>query len=81
MSHDYNSANTAIGQGGKSGGDASGFASAGAGTLGAAGGGLSGFNSSHSGDASGGSVGSSASAMAGGDVTDNTSIGSINISS
>jgi hypothetical protein len=81
MSFDHNTTNTGIGQGGKSGGDASGIAMAGAGSMGSSTGGVSGYNASHSGDASGGFMGSSASAMSGGDVTDNTSIGSININS
>ena len=69
-------ANTRISQGGKSGGDTSGFAGVSTGAFGAVGGGDAQYGSSAD---AGMSVG--ASGMAAGDVTDNTSIGSININS
>ena len=69
-------ANTNISQGGKSGGDTSGLVGVGVGAFGdLSGGKSSGFSSADAGM----SVG--ASGMSGGDVTDNTSIGSININS
>jgi hypothetical protein len=69
-------ANTNISQGGKSGGDTTGLVGVGVGAAGALGGGYASDNSSAN---AGMSVG--ASGMSGGDVTDNTSIGSININS
>jgi hypothetical protein len=69
-------ANTNISQGGKSGGDTSGLVGVGVGAAGALGGGYASGNSSADAGMSVGATG-----MAGGDVTDNTSIGSININS
>jgi hypothetical protein len=68
--------NTNISQGGKSGGDTSGLVGVGVGAAGSLGGGFA--SGSSSADA-GMSVG--ATGMSAGDVTDNTSIGSININS
>jgi hypothetical protein len=68
--------NTNISQGGKSGGDTSGVALSSTGAFGSLGGGLA--SSGSSADAS---MGVNSSAMGAGDVTDNTSIGSININS
>jgi hypothetical protein len=78
MSDNYASggANTNISQGGKSGGDTSGLVGVGVGAAGSLGGGFAYGNSSAD---AGMSVG--ASGMSGGDVSDNTSIGSININS
>ena len=79
---------TSVNQSGKSGGDTSGFATAGSSAL--SGGGFAGTgvlsdkaagSMSLSASADGGYSNSGASAMAGGDVTDNTSIGNININS
>jgi hypothetical protein len=69
-------ANTNISQGGKSGGDASGFVGVGVGAAGSLGGGDAFGNSSANAGMSVGATG-----MASGDVSDNTSIGSININS
>ena len=69
-------ANTNISQGGKSGGDTTGLVGVGVGASGFAGGGYASGNSSADGSFSAGATGQSA-----GDVTDNTSIGSININS
>jgi hypothetical protein len=68
--------NTNISQGGKSGGDTSGLVGVGVGAAGDLSGGTSYLGSSA--DAS---MGVGATGMAGGDVSDNTSIGSININS
>jgi hypothetical protein len=68
--------NTNISQGGKSGGDASGVALSSTGALGSLGGGYA--SSGSSADAS---MGVNSTAMGAGDVSDNTSIGSININS
>ena len=79
---------TSVNQSGKSGGDTSGLAAAGSSAL--SGGGFAGTGvlsdnvtgpMGLSASADGGYSNSSASAMAGGDVTDNTSIGTININS
>ena len=69
-------ANTSISQGGKSGGDTSGLAGVGVDAFGAGAGGTASTGSSA--DAF---MGTNASGMSAGDVTDNTSIGSININS
>ncbi len=69
-------ANTNISQGGKSGGDAKGFVGV---DVGAASSGFGG--SAYSGSSADASMGVSATGMSAGDVTDNTSIGSININS
>jgi len=69
-------ANTNISQGGKSGGDAKGLVGVGVGAAGDLSGGASYFGSSADAGMNVGATGMSA-----GDVTDNTSIGSININS
>ncbi len=69
-------ANTNISQGGKSGGDTKGLVGVGVGAAGDLSGGSAMFGSSADAGMSVGATG-----MAGGDVTDNTSIGSININS
>jgi hypothetical protein len=69
-------ANTNISQGGKSGGDTSGLVGVGVGAA------SSGFGGrAYSGSSADASMDVSASGMSAGDVTDNTSIGSININS
>ena len=87
MSHD---SSVGITQSGKSGGDASGFAVAGAGALAGSGVGVGqadaggfGVGAGAAGLGVGGGAGASAGAIGamGGDVSDNTSIGSININS
>jgi len=69
-------ANTRISQGGKSGGDTSGMVGVGVDAFGGVGGGIASTGSS-----SDAFMGTNASGMSAGDVTDNTSIGSININS
>ena len=87
MSH---STSVGISQSGKTGGEASGFASAGAGALAGSGVGVGqadafgfGVGAGAAGLGVGGSAGASVGAIGahGGDVSDNTSIGSININS
>jgi hypothetical protein len=68
--------NTRISQGGKSGGDTSGVALSSTDAFGSMGGGRA-----YSGSSADASMGVNSSAMSAGDVTDNTSIGSININS
>jgi hypothetical protein len=83
----FGNTSTSVGQSGKSGGDVSGFANASAGGFAGGGGSNVGVSASGSGGigigigGGGGSAGGDASAQAGGDVTDNTSIGSISINS
>jgi hypothetical protein len=94
MTLDRSGAMTGINQSGKSGGDATGLAGAGAGASGGfgiggsgagagAGGIASDANARSTGIGAGGDAGAGAGAMgaAGGDATDNTAIGSINVES